>query len=339
LDVEEIREAARRAAALTRQLLAFSRQQVLQPRVLNINDAIEDVEKMLRRLVGEHIEFRTNLGATLYPVKADPTQIEQVLVNLVVNARDAMPNGGTITIETGNVVLDASYAQRTSSPAPGPYVMLAVSDTGTGISQQVLDRIFEPFFTTKEVGRGTGLGLATVQGIVEQSGGHVWVYSELAHGTTFKIYLPRAEPGEAVAKAAAASPAPLGGHETILLVEDDAAVRVVTAAVLRRAGHIVLEAPNGAEALRIAAESEAAIDLVISDMVMPTMGGRGLAKELEQRMPGIPILLMSGYTRDALDPSSEFAARTAFIEKPFTPEKLVSKVREVLDRDRTPPVV
>ena len=249
-DIAEILAAARRAASLTRQLLAFSRQQVLQPRVLSINDAIDDVERMLRRLIDGHIEFRTKLSPNLHMVKADPTQIEQVLVNLVVNARDAMADGGTITIETGNVVLDASFAQRAPAPKPGPYVMLAVSDTGTGIPAQVVDRIFEPFFTTKDVGRGTGLGLATVQGIVEQSGGHVWVYSEPKQGTTFKVYLPRAEETEAALTPAAPTATHALGHETILLVEDDAAVRSVTVSVLRRAGHSVIEASNGVDALQ-----------------------------------------------------------------------------------------
>jgi CheY-like chemotaxis protein len=267
-------------------------------------------------------------------VKADPTQIEQVLVNLVVNARDAMPDGGTITIETGNVVLDASFAQRAPAPKPGPYVMLAVSDTGSGIPAHVLDRIFEPFFTTKDVGRGTGLGLATVQGIIEQSGGHIWVYSEPKQGTTFKVYLPRAEePAPAAAVATPTTVAPRG-HETILLVEDDAAVRSVTVSVLRRAGHSVIEAANGVEALRIAKSNDYNITLVISDMVMPGMGGRALATELARTRPNIPILLMSGYTRDSLSGNTELGASGAFIEKPFTPEKLLRKVGDVLEAAR-----
>jgi CheY-like chemotaxis protein len=334
-DIEEILAAARRAASLTRQLLAFSRQQVLQTRVLSINDAIGGVERMLRRLIDDNIEVRTKLGPNVHMVKADPSQIEQVLVNLVVNARDAMPEGGTITIETENVVLDASFAQRAPAPNPGSYVMLAVSDTGTGIPADVIDRIFEPFFTTKDVGRGTGLGLATVQGIVEQSGGHIWVYSEVKQGTTFKVYLPRAEetvPEGGLTPALSAAPV---GHETILLVEDDAAVRSVAVTVLRRAGHTVIEAPNGLEALHIAERSDQRVTLIISDMVMPAMGGRALAAELSRRQLNIPILLMSGYTRDSLSGNSELGASGAFIEKPFTPEKLMNKVSEVLEASRT----
>ena len=333
-DIEEILAAARRAAALTRQLLAFSRQQVLQPRVLNINDAIGDVERMLRRLIDGNIEFRTKLDPSLDKVMADPTQIEQVLLNLVVNARDAMPDGGIITIETGNVMLDASFAQRAPAPKPGPYVMLAVSDTGGGIATHVLDRIFEPFFTTKDVGRGTGLGLATVQGIVEQSGGHVWVYSELNQGTTFKVYLPRAEAVQPVLSPAFPVAAVESGRETILLVEDDAAVRAVTGSVLRRAGHAVVEASDGHEALRLAEQNDPAITLVISDMVMPGMGGRALAAELANRNHNVPIVLMSGYTRDSLDGNSELGSGGAFIEKPFTPDKLLKKISEVLEAAR-----
>ena len=333
-DIAEILAAARRAASLTRQLLAFSRQQVLQPRVLSVNDAIDNIERMLRRLIGGHIEFRTMLSPDLHMVKADPTQIEQVLVNLVVNARDAMADGGTITIETSNVMLDASFAQRTAAPKPGQYVMLAVSDTGSGIPAHILDRIFEPFFTTKDVGRGTGLGLATVQGIVEQSGGYVWVYSEPRQGTTFKVYLPRAEESETVSTPVASTVTTHLGHETILLVEDDAAVRSVAVSVLRRAGHTVLEASNGVDALRIADQSDPAITLVISDIVMPGMGGRALMTELSRRQPHVPILLMSGYTRDSLSGNSELAASGAFIEKPFTPEKLLKKVNDVLEAAR-----
>ena len=334
-DVEEILGAARRAASLTRQLLAFSRQQVMQPRVLNINDAIDDVERMLRRLIDANIEFRTKLAPGLHTVKADPTQIEQVLMNLVVNARDAMPDGGTITIETANVVLDASFAQRSPAPKPGPYVMLAVSDTGTGIPTHVIDRIFEPFFTTKDVGRGTGLGLATVQGIVEQSGGHIWVYSEPHQGTTFKVYLPRAEETEPVISPTPSMQMSPIGRETILLVEDDVAVRSVTVSVLKRAGHAVIETSNGLEALRIAEANKPEITLVISDMVMPGMGGRALAAELARRRPNVPVLLMSGYTRDSISGNSELGEKGTFIEKPFTPEKLMKKVSDVLEAART----
>jgi len=336
-DIEEIRSAARRAGALTRQLLAFSRQQVLKPCVLDINATIGDVEKMLRRLIDEHIDFRTKLDPHLDLVTADPTQVEQVLMNLVVNARDAMPDGGTLTIETSNVHLDSSFAQRSATHKAGPYVMLAVSDTGSGIPEHVLDHIFEPFFTTKDVGQGTGLGLSTVQGIVEQSGGHVWVYSEPGHGTTFKVYLPRAAEEESVAPIAEQNKPARGWHASILLVEDDSAVRAAAMAVLRRAGHAVIEASNGLEALRIIDGGTPTIDMVISDMVMPQMGGRTLTVELARRLPNVPVLLMSGYTREAIPGQSELHPGTVFIDKPFTPQSLIKTVSEVLDRIRESP--
>jgi two-component system cell cycle sensor histidine kinase/response regulator CckA len=333
LQVVEVRDAARRAAALTRQLLAFSRQQVLRPHVLDVNEAIGGVERMLRRLIGAHIEFHTKLDPDLDRVLADPGQLEQVLMNLAVNARDAMPNGGKLTIETANVVLDASYAQRHPVKTPGPHVMLAVTDTGTGIDPSLLDRIFEPFFTTKEAGKGTGLGLSTVHGIVEQSGGHTWVYSEPGLGTTFKVYLPKCD---AVEEALAPTPhreAPRRGTETILLVEDDTALRRMAAAILRRVGYRVIEAADGAEALRRAQDGATTFDLVVSDMVMPTMSGRELVNRLHELRPHVPSLLMSGYTRDSMVHSADLSVAASFIEKPFTAESLMTKVREVLDRD------
>lgn len=334
--IDEIRHAARRAGALTRQLLAFSRQQVLQPQLVDVNEAIADVEKMLRRLIGEHIEFQTNLSPSIDLVKADPGQLEQVLMNLVVNARDAMDAGGTLTIETTTVVIDAAY---TTGDAPnscaGRYVMLAVSDTGTGISPHDLEHIFEPFFTTKESGKGTGLGLSTVHGIVEQSGGHMSVHSEVARGTTFKIYLPCAEVNADAIAAASVRVASRAGSETILLVEDDRAVRTVATAALQRGGYRVIEADNGVSALRIVEAGDAAFDLVLSDMVMPGMGGRELAGHLQRLLPDVPVVLMSGYTRDAMLHSAQLPAGSPFLEKPFTPDGLTQKIRETLDRAGT----
>jgi PAS domain S-box-containing protein len=333
--LEEIRGAARRAAGLTRQLLAFSRQQVLQPRLLNLNDAVNGVTKMLGRLIGEHIEFHTKLDPSLDHVRADPGQVEQVLMNLAVNARDAMVNGGVLTVETGNVLLDSVYVSRNPGVTPGSYVMLAVTDTGTGIAPGDLERIFEPFFTTKEAGKGTGLGLSTVHGIVEQSGGHISVYSERGRGTSFKVYLPRVEGGAAANAAADEERKANAGHETILLVEDDAAVRTVAASILKRAGYSIIATENGVEALRVCQDASSQFDLVLSDMVMPGLGGRALASHVSRIRPSTPVVLMSGYTRDAMMHSAELTEGTLFVEKPFTPEALTRKVREALDRRRT----
>jgi two-component system cell cycle sensor histidine kinase/response regulator CckA len=330
--IEEIRGAARRAAGLTRQLLAFSRQQVLQPRLLNLNDAVNGVTKMLGRLIGEHIEFHTKLDPSLDHVRADPGQIEQVLMNLAVNARDAMVNGGVLTVETANVLLDSVYVSRNPGVSPGPYVMLAVTDTGTGIAPGDLERIFEPFFTTKEAGKGTGLGLSTVHGIVEQSGGHISVYSERARGTSFKVYLPRIEGGVSTNVGADEERKANLGHETILLVEDDAAVRTVAASILKRAGYGIIATENGVEALRVCQDTNSRFDLVLSDMVMPGLGGRALASHVSRIRPSTPVVLMSGYTRDAMMHSAELNEGTLFVEKPFTPEALTRKVREALDR-------
>ncbi|MFI5229862.1 MAG: ATP-binding protein [Gemmatimonadales bacterium] len=330
--IEQIRDAARRAAALTRQLLAFSRQQVLQPRVVNVNETLSGVEVMLRRLIGENIEFHTELAKELDLVKADPGQLGQVLVNLVVNARDAMPTGGVLTIETANVMLDHSYTWRRPDQPAGPHVMLAVTDTGVGIPAEDIDRIFDPFFTTKEAGKGTGLGLSTVHGIVEQSGGHIWVYSEPGRGTSFKVYLPRSNETGGPEVRADGTESTRRGDETVLLVEDDAVVRKMTARVLRRAGYVVIEASDGLEALRMCSDPETQFSLVLSDMVMPALGGRDLATHVARLRPGVPTLLMSGYTRDAMVHSAEMSATESFIEKPFTPDTLAAKVRDVLDR-------
>ncbi len=333
-DVEQIRKATDRAATLTKQLLAFGRRQVLQPRVLDLNAVVADMEKMLRRLIGEDIELVTVPGPGLWRVKADPGQLEQVLMNLAVNARDAMPHGGRLIIETANVELDEAYARRHVAVRPGPYVLLAVSDTGCGMDAETLGHVFEPFFTTKEPGKGTGLGLATVYGIVKQSGGNIWVYSEPGRGTTFKIYLPRVDaPLEAAGAAAAAASAagPAGGRETLLLVEDDDGVRVLAREVLRRKGYRVLEARDGREALRRSETHDGPIALVVTDLVMPGLGGREVFARLAVRRPDLRVLYTSGYTDAAIFRQSVFEPGTAFISKPFTPDALARRVREVLD--------
>lgn len=333
-DVQEIAKAGDRAASLVRQLLAFSRQQVLQPRVLDLNATVGDLAPMLARLLDADVRLQTRLSPTLGMVCADPGQLEQVLVNLAVNARDAMPDGGALTIETSNVEMSEGHTSNGVTLAPGEYVLLAVSDTGVGMDRETQARIFDPFFTTKEVGKGTGLGLATVYGIVKQSGGYVWVYSEVGQGTTFKIYLPRVESSFARANPAEElelEPALPPPTATVLLVEDDSTVRAAARRALSRAGYIVLEVVNGAEALALCTTDVGpAIDLVITDLVMPQMGGFQLGAELETRRPGTRILYMSGYTRDALRRQSILAPGTAFLEKPFTPQALVQSVRNAL---------
>jgi two-component system cell cycle sensor histidine kinase/response regulator CckA len=333
-DVDEISKAANRAAALVRQLLAFSRQQVLQPRALDLNATVGDLAPMLGRLLGSNVRLETRLASPLGVVFADPGQFEQVLVNLAVNARDAMPNGGALTVETTNVQLDEGHTSNGVTLAPGAYVLLAVSDTGVGMDSETQAQVFDPFFTTKEVGQGTGLGLATVYGIVKQSGGHVWVYSELGQGTTFKIYLPRvdaaidhAEPERDVTLDSDLA----WGTATVLLVEDDSAVRAAARRALLRAGFMLLEATDGVEALALCtAIGGPTIDLVVTDLVMPEMGGLELGEELRTRRPGIRILYMSGYTRDAMRRQRVLRPGAAFLEKPFTPQAFVRSVRAAL---------
>jgi PAS domain S-box-containing protein len=332
-DVQEIIHASERASSLTRQLLAFSRKQVLQPKVLDLNAHVFDMDKMLRRMIGENIELMTLLAKDLGRIKADPGQIEQVILNLAVNARDAMLNGGKLTIETANIELDENYARSHIGVTPGHYVMLSVSDTGVGIAREVKERIFEPFFTTKEKGKGTGLGLSTVFGIIQQSGGNIWVYSEPDLGTTFKIYLPRIEEDAESLKPSAVSTKSLQGSETILLVEDEEIVRKLACTILQKNGYKVLEAPNGEEALRIVQEQNGnPIHLLVTDVVMPGMSGRQLADRVERLRPEMKILYISGYTDNAIVHHGVLEKGIDYIQKPFTIEGLARKVREVLDK-------
>lgn len=330
-ELAEIRLAGQRAAELTRQLLAFSRQQVMQLQNVDLNTTAGNVVKMFKRILGENIEVRLVLASGLGAVRADPGQLEQVLANLIVNARDAMPEGGKLTVETANVELDESYAAEHLGTIPGPHVMIAVSDTGAGMAKEVQAKVFDPFFTTKEQGKGTGLGLSTVFGIVKQSGGSIWLYSEVGAGTTFKVYLPRVEG----APARIASPAPISaesrGSETVLLVEDEEQVRTVAANILRRAGYNVLEARGAGEAILIEEQHPVRIHLLLTDLVMPKMNGRDLAERIQRRRPEVRTLFMSGYTDNAVVTNALLDSDVAFLQKPFTPQSLERKVRQVLE--------
>jgi PAS domain S-box-containing protein len=331
-NIEEIKKAADRAADLTRQLLAFSRRQIMEMKVLDLNDLLRNLDKMLHRVIGEDIKLLFRLTEDLGRVKTDPGQIEQVVVNLVVNARDAMPSGGRLTIETGNVVLDEEYAGSHVAVKPGPYVMLSVSDTGVGMTREVRERVFEPFFTTKEKGKGTGLGLSTVYGIVKQSGGNIWVYSEPGRGTTFKIYLPRVdEPLEELKGEVEKEELPQG-NETILIVEDDEDVRKLAERVLEKQGYAVLVASQGSEALSLCGEYKKRIHLVLCDVVMPGMGGRELTDHLTSFHPEMKVLYMSGYTENAIVHHGILIEGMNYIQKPFTVEGLARKVREALGK-------
>jgi PAS domain S-box-containing protein len=334
-DLEEIRLAGERAASLTQQLLAFSRKQIVRPMVLNLNTVVARIEMMLRRLIGEDIELRSMLADDLGRVRADAGQIEQVLVNLAVNARDAMPAGGKLTIETGNVALDREYARGHVSVAPGRYAMIAVSDTGVGIPPEVQARLFEPFFTTKELGRGTGLGLATVYGIVKQSGGNIWVYSEPDKGATFKIYLPLVDEPVAAAEPPRRAAEAQKGSETVLIVEDEEAVRALAGRTLLRDGYTVLEARSSEEALRLAAGHAGPIHLLLTDVVMPGMSGQLLARRLAGPHPDMKVIYMSGYTDNAIVHHGVLEAGLTLLQKPFTPKAVARLVREVLDTSLT----
>jgi hypothetical protein len=334
--VREILKAADRAAGLTRQLLAFSRQQVLQPRVLDLNSVVGEMDKMLRRLIGENVELKTRLQQGLGAVMADPGQMEQVVMNLAVNAGDAMPEGGSLLLETRDVELDESYLRMHPNAHFGPHVMLAVSDTGEGMDAETLSRIYEPFFTTKPQGKGTGLGLSTVYGIVEQSGGSIEVYSEKGRGTTFKIYLPRVE-GSAEHTAAPEQTSPPTGSETVLLVEDESALRGMIREALEDAGYRVLDAATPRQALAIAESHQGNIHMMLTDVVMPGMSGRDLAERLKPLRPGVAVVYMSGYTDDAIGQHGLLDAGTHFLQKPFTSHQLLQKCREVLGASDAPP--
>jgi NO-binding membrane sensor protein with MHYT domain/nitrogen-specific signal transduction histidine kinase/CheY-like chemotaxis protein len=329
-DVRSIDRAAQRAAELTRQLLAFSRRQVLQPVPLDLNQVVTETMRMLHRVIGERISITLGLAPDLGSIRADVAQLERVIVNLMVNARDAMPQGGSVTVETANVELPPGFAGQHLGMEPGAYVMLAVTDTGGGMTPEIQSRIFDPFFTTKEVGRGTGLGLSTVYGIVKQSGGSVSVYSEPGRGSTFKVYLPRIsdEVSEPAAVAVTEDDAPVS--ETILLVEDDATIRALAARTLQARGYTVLAAGDGAEALRMAGEHAGRLDLLLTDVVLPSLTGPELARQLRQRRPELRVLLMSGFPGTAVLANGDLTEASAFLPKAFTPDVLRRRVREVL---------
>jgi PAS domain S-box-containing protein len=332
----EIGKAADRAASLTRQLLAFSRKQVLSPKVLDLNALVLDNLKMLPRLIGEDIEVVNVAGPELGRIKADPGQLAQVILNLAVNARDAMPQGGKIILETANVVLEESYTQKRTSMPAGEYVMLSISDTGAGMNEETQSHIFEPFFTTKGQ-QGTGLGLSTVYGIVKQSGGYIWVYSEPGQGTSFKIYFPRVTEPELPAEVAAHTRKAAGSKETILLVEDEPTLRELVRRFLERQDYTVLEAEGGRMALDIVAQYTGRIHLLLTDIVMPDMNGRELARRLLRLRPGTPVIYMSGYTERTIQQNGELESGLTFLQKPFTEQTLTEKVRDVLEsRERQP---
>jgi signal transduction histidine kinase/CheY-like chemotaxis protein len=329
--VEEIVSAGQRSADLTRQLLAFSRKQTLQVEVLDINAVVSNLEKMLRRLIGEDIELKTRFAEQLSRVKVDPGQIEQVILNLAVNARDAMPQGGKLTLETANVELDEHYAQNRVGVVPGQYVQLSVTDTGCGMDAATRERLFEPFFTTKDKGRGTGLGLSTVYGIVKQSGGNIWVYSEPGQGTTFKIYLPCTTDAQTARAATQADASIKGRAEKILVIEDEPSLRKLCATILKRANYQVTAAANGGEALLLVEESKLRPDLVITDVVMPGMSGKVLVDRLKKLLPDLKVLYMSGYTDNAIVHHGVLDSGTPFIQKPFDKGDLERKTRELLN--------
>ena len=330
-EIEEIQEAATRAETITRQLLAFSRKQVIQPVVLNLNTTVADMGKMLQRLIGEDIELITNYSDDLKNVKADRGQMEQVVVNLAVNARDAMPDGGTLTIETANVELDETYTNQRVDVNPGLYVMLAVSDSGTGMEPEVLSHIFEPFFTTKEKDKGTGLGLATVYGIVKQNNGHIGVYSEPGYGATFKIYLPQTEESIPSSKSDSLNTSHLHGTETVLVLEDDKNVRVLTETTLTQFGYHVFTAADSDEAFALFDRHAESIDILITDVIMPKMSGPTVVKHLNATIPNLKVLYISGYTDNTIFNQGVIEPGSLFLQKPFQPIALVKKVREALD--------
>ena len=335
-EINEIKTAGERAASLTRQLLAFSRKQIIQPKILDLNELLTDIEKMLGRLIGENVEILTIPGPELWEVEADLGQIEQVIMDLVINAKDAMPKGGKLTLETANMYLDGNYFRNygIKEEQPGSYVILVVRDTGIGMNKKTKERIFEPFFTTKEQGKGTGLGMSTVYGIVKQNNGFIWVSSEPGQGSIFNVCLPRAKGGveEEKEEKERISVSEFGGSETVLIVEDDDGLRKHMRTVLKRNGYKVLEAENGKDALRISKEYDGPIELMITDVVMPKMGGKETAERLQPLYPQMKVIYMSGYTDDAIVHHGVLKSGLNFLEKPFSPEGLARKVREVLNK-------
>ncbi len=330
-ELQAIRETAERAAALTQQLLPFSRRQLVQPRTVSLNEIVATTDAMLRRLISEDIEISARLSPDLWPVRVDPDQIERVLVNLAINARDAMPHGGTLLVETANVSLDAPYVAVRPAVEPGDYAMVSVSDTGLGMTGEVMEHIFEPFFTTRRSGDGTGLGLSTCFGIVKQAGGHIWAYSEPGRGSTFKVYVPRATSPATPRRPRGRAPELPRGTETVLIAEDEAVVRRVIVRVLRELGYNVLEAENGCAAVDVARAHPGAIDLVIADVVMPGMGARELRETLLRERPDARILFMSGYTNESALRNGTVETGDDFLSKPFSPSMLARRVRETLD--------
>jgi signal transduction histidine kinase/ActR/RegA family two-component response regulator len=331
---EAIRRAADQAAALTQQLLAFSRRQMLQPAVLDADEVVAAMEPMLRRLIGENIDLKFTLRAAPGRLRADPVQVEQIILNLVLNSRDAMPDGGHLEIETARAAFDGAYVSEHFAVSPGRYVMIAVSDTGVGMDRETRAHIFEPFFTTKEPGKGTGLGLATTYGIVRQSGGHIWLYSEPGEGTTFKAYFPLIE--EDVAAPESADPPALGGTETILLVEDEPSVRELTRLILERHGYELLVAADPLEALAIVERHDSPIDVLVSDVVMPLLSGPELARRIRELRPRMRTLFLSGYTEELVGAKGGLSEMDGFLSKPFTPDALARKVRELADGQKAP---
>jgi CheY-like chemotaxis protein len=334
-EIQEIQAAAQRAAGLTHQLLAFGRRQVLVPEVLDLGIVVSDMTRMLQRMIGETVTLRDVVSPGRGLVKADRSQIEQVLMNLAVNARDAMPDGGTLTLEVADATLDAEYENSHPGSRAGSYVMLSVRDTGTGMDTSTRSHLFEPFFTTKEIGKGTGLGLATVYGIVKQSGGYIGVDSRPGEGTVFRVFLPRVEAPAVVAEPVPPVAAAPPGHETILVVEDDRGLRLLVRDILEGAGYRLLEAPGGQEALRLARDHDGPIHLLLADVIMPGMSGREVSDRLAGIRPGVPTLYMSGYTDDAVVRHGVAVRDVDFIQKPFTPEDLVRRIRTILDRPAT----
>jgi two-component system cell cycle sensor histidine kinase/response regulator CckA len=335
-DLNEIRTAVDRATALTHQLLAFSRRQVLAPQVVSLNQIVRNLAPMLRRLIEENVHFGFRLAEDASPVSVDPNQMEQVLVNLAVNARDAMPQGGTVTVETANIMLGKEYAQTHVDVFPGPHVMLSVSDTGEGIPRDIQSRLFEPFFTTKEKGRGTGLGLATVYGIVKQSGGHIVVDSEAGAGAAFRLYFPASvAPAQRAVQAARNAPAAdLRGTETVLVVEDDPRLRALDERILKRYGYAVLLADSADEAVRICTEHPGPIHIVVTDVIMPGGSGRTVGDWIMEYKPETKVIYMSGYTDDAISRHGVLEPGARFLQKPFSPEAFARKVREALSETR-----